>query len=118
MKILNREVFDLHASFCKTLANPKRLMILAMLGVREMSVGEMARTIGVPLSNISQHLAVLRGHRIVNVSKEGQTAYYSICDPRLVDACNLIRSVLLDDLKTRGLVAQELDAVRVVADEA
>ena len=114
MKIENPEIFKLHAEYCKTLASPKRLMILAMLAVREMSVGEMAEAMGVPLANVSQHLTVLKSHNIVRVRKEGQTVYYNLVDARVTDACMLIRSLLLDNLKKRGLLAEEIDARHVL----
>ena len=42
------DIFELHADLCKTLSNPKRLMILALLAKKEMSVGEIAEVIAVP----------------------------------------------------------------------
>jgi len=42
------DIFALHADFCKTLANPKRLMILALLGEGEKSVGQIAEAIHAP----------------------------------------------------------------------
>ena len=107
-------IFELHADFCKTLSNPKRLMILAPLAKRETSVGEIAEVIEVSLSNVSQHLAVLKSQNLVNTRKEGQTVYYSLADRRIIQACTLIRSVLLDNMKKRGLVAQEADPRYVV----
>jgi DNA-binding transcriptional ArsR family regulator len=60
------DIFELHARFCKSLSNPKRLIILAALAKGEKSVGYLAEAIGVTLANISQHLTVLRSHNIVN----------------------------------------------------
>jgi ArsR family transcriptional regulator len=103
------DLFDLHADFCKTLSNPKRLRILALLARKERSVGEIAEAIGVSLSNASQHLAVLKSQNLVNTRKEGQTVHYGLADRRIIQACTMIRSVLLDNMKNRGLVAQEAD---------
>lgn len=116
MEFVNKEIFIYHADLCRTLANDKRLMILAMLGVREMNVGEMAEAIGVPLANISQHLSKLKSQGIVKDKKVAQNVFYSLSDPRMLTACNLIRSVLIDRMKSRGLVAQEIDAENVVTD--
>ena len=107
-------IFELHADFCKTLSHPTRLMILALLAKREMSVGEIAEVIGVPLSNVSQHLAVLKAQNVVTTRKDGQTVHYSLADRRIIQACTLIRSVLLDNMKKRGLVAQETDPRYVI----
>jgi DNA-binding transcriptional ArsR family regulator len=109
------DIFELHADLCKTLSNPKRLMILALLAKKEMSVGEIAEVIAVPLSNVSQHLALLKAQSLVQTRKEGQTVHYSLSDRRIIQACTLIRSVLLDKMKERGQIAQESDPQYMVA---
>ncbi len=114
MMIANQDIFRLHADLCRTLANPKRLMILAMLGVREMGVGEMAESMGISLANVSQLLSGLKSQGIVVARKEAQKVYYSLADERILTACNLIRSVLLDRMKKRGMIAQEIDAESMV----
>ena len=108
------DIFELHADLCKTLSNPKRLMILALLAKKEMSVGEIAEVIAVPLSNVSQHLTLLKAQNLVKTRKDGQTVHYSLADRRSIQACTLIRSVLLDKMKERGQVAQEIDPRYVV----
>lgn len=110
------DIFELHANFCRCLSNPKRLIVLATLAKGEKSVGELAEASGVTLANISQHLSVLRSHNIVKRRKEGQTVYYSIVDSRLIDACNLIRSVLLDGMKRQGIIASGVDLESLEAD--
>lgn len=109
LKIANKELFRLHAEFCKTLANPKRLMIIALLDRGELSVGEIVEGTGVSLATISQHLKALRMQHIVRTRKQGQKVFYSLTDPRLVEACVKIREVLLDQLKSRGVAARELE---------
>jgi DNA-binding transcriptional ArsR family regulator len=108
------DLFESHADFCKTLAHPKRLMILALLGKREMSVGQIADVIGVSLPNVSQHLAVLKRYHLVVARKEGQTVHYRLADRRIIQACTLIRSVLLDQMKARGMSARTLDPRYIV----
>lgn len=103
------DIFELHAEVCQTLANPKRLRILALLARAERSVGELAEVLDVPLSNVSQHLALLRSRGLVQARKSGQTVHYSLADRRIIEACTLIRSVLLDRLKERGQVALRTD---------
>ena len=109
MKIRNAEVFQLHADFCRILSSPKRLMILSLLSKKEMSVGELAESMDTALATVSQHLMVLRSKQIVKTRKEGQTVYYKITDPRLIDACILIRVILLDGMKKRGEIAREIE---------
>ena len=109
MKPEHKRIYALHANFCKTLGNPKRLMILAFLSKAEASVGEIARAIDVPLTNVSQHLNILRTINIVCSRKEGQMVYYSLVDPRITEGCNTIRSVLLDTIKQSGVIAEEVN---------
>jgi DNA-binding transcriptional ArsR family regulator len=108
------DIFELHADVCKTLAHPKRLMILALLGPKELSVGDLAEVIGVPLPNISQHLALLKAQGLVRSRKDAQTVYYSLADRRIIQACTLTRSVLLDRMKQRGEIAGKVDPRYVV----
>jgi DNA-binding transcriptional ArsR family regulator len=103
------DIFELHAGMCKTIAHATRLKILALLGRREMSVGELAGIIGVSLANVSQHLALLKAHELVRSRKEGQSVRYRIGDRRIIRACTLIRSALLDQMKARGVIAGRVD---------
>lgn len=109
VKIGNPELFQLHAEFCRTLANAKRLMILTLLSQGEKSVGELADAIGCAMSTVSQHLTVLKTKHAVASRKEGQTVYYHITDPRLIEACLLTRTVLLDGMRRRGEIADQID---------
>ncbi|MBU2648291.1 metalloregulator ArsR/SmtB family transcription factor [bacterium] len=109
MKFEHKELFALHADFCRTLGNPKRLMILDCLSKKESSVGEIAETIAVPLTNVSQHLNILRSSNIVRCRKEGQMVYYSLVDDRITLACMTIRAVLLDSMKARGEIASGVE---------
>ncbi|MBU2515141.1 metalloregulator ArsR/SmtB family transcription factor [bacterium] len=109
MKQEHIELFLLHANFCKTMGNAKRLMILSVLAEGEASVGEIAEKIGAPMTNVSQHLNILKSSSIVRSRKDGQLAIYSLTDPRITDACDLVRSVLLSFMKERGTMAKEMD---------
>jgi len=102
MKKNDIEIFELHADFCKTIASSKRLMIIDLLSKQELSVSEIVKALDVRLSNISQHLRVLRSRNIVKSRKEGQTVYYSLTNMRMPKICNEIRSILLDGIEKRG----------------
>ncbi len=117
IKIENHELFRMHAEYCKVLSNPTRLMIIALLSKKEMSVGEIAEATGVALPTISQHLRVLRERQVIVTRKEGQTVYSKLRDERLMEACIKIRTVLLDGMKQRGTVAREIDPLGVSVEE-
>jgi DNA-binding transcriptional ArsR family regulator len=109
MKVRNVEIFQVHSDFCKMLSSPKRLMIMFLLGKKEMSVGELAESMDTALATVSQHLMALRSKQIVSARKEGQTVYYKINDPRLIDALTMIRVIILDGMKKRGEIAREIE---------
>ena len=110
MKVPDPRIFQLHADFCRMLANPKRLMIIALLSEQSMNVGEIAKAIDTPLPTVSQHLRALRNKHIVASRKEAQTVIYRATDPRILQACTLIRATLLDGMQERGELARELAA--------
>lgn len=92
-----RPLFVLHAEMCQALANEHRLAMLYMLKDGEKCVGELATELGISVHNVSQHLRVLRQRSLVRPRKEGQTVYYSITNPKFVQACALIREALLEE---------------------
>lgn len=65
----------------KSLANRHRLLILCRLTDGEHSVGELAESLGVRDSTVSQHLALLRKDGLVASRREGQTVWYTIASP-------------------------------------
>ena len=94
-----KQVFNLHAEICKTLANPKRLEIIYALKEGELSAGELVKRLGIPKANVSQHLAILRQRRVVVSRRDGVNIYYSIANPKIVQACALMREMLMEQIK-------------------
>jgi ArsR family transcriptional regulator len=117
MKLRNKEIFELHAEYCRVMSNPKRLAIMACLDVKDMSVGEIAEVNGISLPAASRHLTALKNKHLVVSRKEGAKVFYSQADPRIAQACRMIRTVLIDNMKQRGEIAAELHADSVVVVE-
>ena len=42
---------------------------------------------------MSQHLAVLRSAGLVTARRDGNTVYYRLADPRVLEACQLLMSI-------------------------
>ena len=97
----------MHAELCSMMANAKRLAILESLHEGERSVSDIAGEVGATITTVSQHLRLLRDKQVVVTRKDAQTVYYRLRDPRMIEACNLIRTVLMDGLKFRGEMAQQ-----------
>jgi len=94
----SRRIYQLYAELCKTLSNPTRLEILNLLRDGEKSVGELAAATGAHQATISQHLAVLRQRAVVTPRKEGSNTFYRIANPKIIEACDIIRGILFEQL--------------------
>jgi len=108
---MNKEVFELHAEVCKTLANPKRLEIIYALKDGELPVGELVRRLGIPKANASQHLAILRQRGVVIARREGVNIYYRIANPKIIKACGLMREVLMEQLTEGGKLVKKAKGI-------
>jgi len=113
-----KPLFQKHAELCKALASEHRLAILYALSQGEKCVSDLAATLELPVHNVSQHLRVLKERMLVRRRKEGQTAYYSITNPRFIQGCTLIRQALIEQHQAEGkslLAAEILDAIQQVS---
>lgn len=95
----NKTLFELQAEVCKTLSSPKRLEIINALKEGEKTVGELVDILGVPKANVSQHLAVMRLKGILNSRRDGVNIYYRIANPKVIQACVLMREVLTEQMQ-------------------
>lgn len=95
---MDRKIFEMHAEVCKVFTNPKRLEIISLLRDGEKTVNELTELAGVPQANISQHLTVLRQNNVVTTRRNGANIYYKIANPKILQACDLMREVLLEKL--------------------
>lgn len=68
------------AALLKALAHPARLMVLCRLVEGESSVGDLQPLVGLSMSALSQHLAVLRDMELVTTRRESQTIYYGLAE--------------------------------------
>ncbi|MBT9149363.1 MAG: ArsR/SmtB family transcription factor [Dehalococcoidia bacterium] len=99
------QIFRLQAELCKSLADPKRLMIIHALREGERSVSKLAEGLGLKQSNASQHLAVMRKAGIITPRRVGSTVYYSLVNPKIAEACDLVRGVLADQIQRNQSLA-------------
>lgn len=72
------------AALMRMFANEHRLLILCKLvELGEANVGTLADEVGLSASALSQHLAKMRGERVVAFRRDSQTIWYRIADPRV-----------------------------------
>ncbi len=87
MKNKAKEVADL----LKVLANENRLLILCELSKGPQSVNTLLENLQITQSGISQHLAILKAHGILDYDKKAQSVYYNVKDERVFKLMNTIK---------------------------
>ena len=73
------------AEFLRALAHPRRIQILEELRRDECDVASLAKATGLAHSSVSQHLMVLRAHRVVSERREGRRVFYRLRSDELAD---------------------------------
>jgi len=99
---LEIEVLHLHAEICAGLADPNRIMILYELSVGPRNVTELCLSLNMLQPLTSRHLKILRERGMVTAERRGTVIQYSLADNRLIEALDLLRSALRDNLSRRS----------------
>jgi DNA-binding transcriptional ArsR family regulator len=79
--------------FLKALANRNRLIILCELHGGERAVAELASTVGLSQSALSQHLARLREDGLVATRREGTSIFYELADARVSQVVGMLHQM-------------------------
>ncbi len=106
---MDKILYEMHAEICKIFTSPKRLEIIDLLQNQEKSVSQLITATGLSQSNISQHLGILREKGVIAARREGNTTYYRIANPKILEACRLMREVLLENLEEGKRLATTID---------
>ncbi len=94
MDIKKLALFEARARIMKAMAHPTRLFIIEQLSHREHSVCELTDMVGVDVSTISRHLALLKNAGIIKDDKRGAQVFYSLHCPCVLDVFVCIEGVL------------------------
>lgn len=79
----------------RAMADPTRSRILLSLLEARRYPAELSRDLGLTRSNVSNHLACLRGCGIVVATPEGRQTRYEIADPHLTRALSMLLDTVL-----------------------
>jgi ArsR family transcriptional regulator len=96
--LLQQEITQLEANFCAALSDPNRLLILYTLNDGPRNVTELCSELGLNQPTASRHLKVLRERGLVHTVRTGTTVTYHLSDSRLIQALDLLRSVMRERL--------------------
>ena len=100
------QLYAYHAEMCKEFSHPKRLELINTLRDKEMSAGELGERLGLTPANLSQHLTMMRERHILTSRKEGNMVYYRIANPRLLEALDLLREILFQQIRQDASLIQ------------
>jgi len=105
------KIYQLHAAVCRTLAHPRRIEIIDRLQMKEMNAGELAEVMKISSANLSQHLGILRHQGIVETRRDGARIFYRISNPKVIQACLLMREVLIERLNANRKLAELVEEI-------
>ncbi len=97
----------------KTLSDPTRLRLLALVMREELSVAELQEILGMGQSRISSQLALLRTVNLVSDRREGKNAFYSLRAALPPKMLGLIKAAIdsVADLPVIGEDRENLDRI-------
>ena len=102
----------LQANIAKTLANPRRLEIIAALRNEEFTATQLTQKIKISKANLSQHMSILIEKGIVFSRREGINVFYRLSDERITKACDLIREVLIKNLEKNNNLLKDIQDIK------
>jgi DNA-binding transcriptional ArsR family regulator len=101
------EIQTFKARFFRALAHPTRIRILEILTRGGRTVNELQEALALEQPTVSQQLAVLRNHGILNAEKEGLAVRYTLRDPLVSELLEVARRIFNNHLiSTRGLLRE------------
>lgn len=109
---LSRALYERHAEMCKVFSNPTRLMVLNVLRDTEMTVAAIAEKLGIALGTVSPHLLMMKRQRVLSSWKEGNQVFYRLANPKMLQAFDLIRELLYEQMNQEGLLTRHLGRER------
>jgi ArsR family transcriptional regulator len=107
---LAQEVSQLEAELCFALADPTRILMLYALEDGPRNVTDLGNALGVTQPTASRHLKILRDRGLVRPERNGVVINYHLHDRRILQALDLLRSVLRDRLMKRANLMEEIQS--------
>jgi ArsR family transcriptional regulator len=91
--------YEARAKIIKAMAHPSRLFIIEELSKYERCVNELTEMIGADASTVSKHLSVLKNAGLVSDEKRGNSIFYSLRVPCIMQFMGCVEDVLSANAK-------------------
>lgn len=107
-----RPLYEVKAGLFKGLAHPLRIRLLELLADGDdHSVAELQQATELEASHLSQHLAVLRRHRLVTSDRRASHVYYRITEPDVAELLTVARRLLSAVLESDSAQLEHIAAL-------
>lgn len=73
------------AELMKIISHPDRLRLIEEMKMGGRDVNTLAETLELPQARVSQHIALMRAHRLLEETRDGRRHLYSLKQPRIAD---------------------------------
>lgn len=114
-----RPLYEIKAGLFKGLSHPLRIRILELLSAEpERSVADLQRETGLEASHLSQHLSVLRRHRLVVSDRRASSVFYRIAHPEVAELLRVARALLLQVVATDSTRAAQAALLPALPDDS
>jgi len=100
--VSHEKIFEIQAELCRAMGNPLRMEIVHLLRNGTLNVNDIASAVEQHQATVSRNLTILRNAGIVVTHREGNNILYQIANPKLVDVCDLMRDVLMEQIGERS----------------
>lgn len=105
-----QELRSMHANLCQAIADPTRIALLYELGESPKHVSQLVEALSLPQATVSRHLKILRDRALVITRRDGPYIFYRLADPRVLEALEIMRSILGDALTRHFIPIEEKTA--------
>jgi ArsR family transcriptional regulator len=102
---MEMEISRRQAEMCSALADQHRLLLLYAMADQPRSVSELVSRVGLSQPAVSRHLRIMRDSGLVTTERQGKCIYYFPIDGRIVQAMDLLRAILTEQMQRQGSAA-------------
>ena len=111
-----RPLYEVKAGLFKGLSHPLRIRLLELLADgEEHTVAELQAQTGLEASHLSQHLAVLRRHRLVESDRRASHVHYRLAHAEVAELLAVARRLLVDIVTTDRAMLDDVAGLPALA---
>lgn len=101
-------LYEVKANLFKGLSHPARIRVLELLSASdELTVSRLIEETELEASHLSQHLSVLRKHKLVDSERRGSHVYYRLAHPDVAEMLAVARRLLITTLSSSGVMLDD-----------